>query len=80
VCGWSTPLRSTAPARGSGETLGRGRIAQDSCCGSPLLVSQMARELDELVEAFRTRPLDAGRYTFAAADALVLTSVRVGGR
>ena len=31
------------------------------------------------VEAFRTRPLDAGPYTFVAADALVL-KVREGGR
>jgi len=42
-------------------------------------VSVMARELDEQVEAFRTRPLDAGPYTFVAADALVL-KVREGGR
>jgi transposase-like protein len=39
----------------------------------------MARELDEAVEQFRTRPLDAGPYTFVAADALVL-KVREGGR
>jgi len=39
----------------------------------------MARDLDEQVEAFRTRPPDAGPYTFAAADALVL-KVREGGR
>ena len=37
------------------------------------------KELDEHVESFRTRPLDAGPYTFAAADALVL-KVREGGR
>src|SRR5512139_529241 len=42
-------------------------------------VSEMAAELDEAVEAFRTRPLDAGPYTFIAADALVL-KVREGGR
>ena len=42
-------------------------------------VSIMARELDEQVEAFRTRPLDQGPYTFVAADALVL-KVREGGR
>lgn len=42
-------------------------------------VSVMAKELDTAVEAFRTRPLDAGRYTFVAADALVL-KVREGGR
>lgn len=42
-------------------------------------VPVMATELDEAVEAFRTRPLDAGPYTFVAADALVL-KVRENGR
>src|SRR5687768_2112076 len=42
-------------------------------------VSEMAKDLDGQVEAFRTRPLDAGPYTFVAADALVL-KVREGGR
>ncbi len=42
-------------------------------------VSRMAVELDEQVEAFRTRPLDAGPYTFVWADALTL-KVREGGR
>src|SRR5712671_2580004 len=42
-------------------------------------VSVMAKDLDAQVEAFRTRPLDAGPYTFVAADALVL-KVREGGR
>jgi putative transposase len=42
-------------------------------------VSVMAKELDAAVEAFRTRPLDAGPYTFMAADALVL-KVREAGR
>ena len=42
-------------------------------------VSVMARELDEQVTAFRTRPLDAGPYTFVAADALAI-KVREGGR
>jgi len=42
-------------------------------------VSVMAAELDEQVEAFRTRPLDHGPYTFVAADALVL-KVRESGR
>ena len=42
-------------------------------------VSEMARDLDARGEAFRTRPLDAGPYTFVAADALVL-KVREGGR
>jgi transposase-like protein len=43
-------------------------------------VSDMAKELDEHVEQFRTRRLeDAGPFTFVAADALVL-KVREGGR
>ena len=42
-------------------------------------VSQMATELDEQVAQFRTRPLDAGPYTFLAADALTMR-VREGGR
>jgi putative transposase len=42
-------------------------------------VSEMAKSLDAQVEAFRTRPLDTGPYTFVAADALVL-KVRDGGR
>ncbi|WP_418328358.1 transposase [Rhodococcus oxybenzonivorans] len=39
----------------------------------------MAKDLDAQVEAFRSRPLDAGPYTFVAADALVL-KVRENGR
>jgi putative transposase len=42
-------------------------------------VSVMAAELDAQVADFRARPLDAGSYTFVAADALVL-KVREGGR
>lgn len=42
-------------------------------------VSVMAKELDEQVEAFRSRPLDQCPYTFVAADALVL-KVRENGR
>ena len=42
-------------------------------------VSQMATDLDEQVAQFRTRPLDAGPYTFLAADALTMR-VREGGR
>jgi transposase-like protein len=42
-------------------------------------VSRMAADLDEQVAAFRTRPLDAGPYTFVAADALTM-KVREGGR
>jgi putative transposase len=54
------------------ETLGITRLSKSQ-------VSVMAKDLDEQVEAFRTRPLDAGPYTFVAADALVL-KVREGGR
>ena len=54
------------------ETLGITRLSKSQ-------VSVMAKDLDEQVEAFRTRPLDAGPYTFLAADALVL-KVREGGR
>ena len=35
-------------------------------------VSEMAKDLDEQVEQFRTRPLDQGPYTFVAADALTM--------
>ena len=42
-------------------------------------VSEMAKELDAQVEAFRSRPLDGGPYTFVAADALTM-KVREGGR
>ena len=54
------------------ESLGITRLSKSQ-------VSAMARDLDAQVEAFRTRPLDAGPYTFVAADALVL-KVREGGR
>jgi len=42
-------------------------------------VSVMAADLDAHVADFRTRPLDAGPYTFLAADALTM-KVREGGR
>jgi transposase-like protein len=54
------------------ETLGVTRLSKSQ-------VSVMAKDLDAQVEAFRTRPLDAGPYTFVAADALVI-KVREGGR
>ena len=54
------------------ETLGVTRLSKSQ-------VSVMARDLDEQVEAFRSRPLDAGPYTFVAADALTM-KVREGGR
>src|SRR5438309_1676399 len=54
------------------ESLGITRLSKSQ-------VSEMARELDAQVADFRHRPLDAGPYTFLAADALVL-KVREGGR
>jgi len=54
------------------ESLGVTRLSRSQ-------VSVMAADLDEQVQAFRSRPLDAGPYTFLAADALVL-KVREGGR
>jgi putative transposase len=54
------------------ETLGITRLSKSQ-------VSVMAKNLDGQVEAFRTRPLDAGPYTFLAADALTM-KVREGGQ
>src|SRR5450755_334572 len=54
------------------ESLGITRLSRSQA-------SVMAAELDAAVEDFRTRPPDAGPYTFVAADALVL-KVREGGR
>jgi putative transposase len=54
------------------ETLGITRLSKSQ-------VSRMAADLDGQVEAFRTRPLDQGPYTFMAADALTM-KVREGGR
>jgi putative transposase len=42
-------------------------------------VSLMAADLDQMVEGFRARPLDAGPYTFLWIDALT-QKVREGGR
>src|SRR5450830_110923 len=42
-------------------------------------VSVVAKDLDARAYDFRTRPLDAGPYTFLAADALTM-KVREGGR
>src|SRR5215213_7919927 len=54
------------------ESLGITRLSKSQ-------VSEMAKDLDAQVAAFRHRPLDAGPYTFVAADALVL-KVREGDR
>ncbi len=42
-------------------------------------VSELAKDLDRVVEQFRTRPLDAGPYTYLWLDALT-QKVREGGR
>ncbi len=42
-------------------------------------VSAMAKSLDEAVQAFRNRPIDAGPYTYVWLDALT-QKVREGGR
>jgi putative transposase len=42
-------------------------------------VSRLAESLDEVVEQFRSRPLDAGPYTYLWIDALVI-KCREGGR
>jgi transposase-like protein len=42
-------------------------------------VSRLARSLDEIVEDFRTRPLDGGPYPYLTLDALVV-KCREGGR
>lgn len=43
-------------------------------------VSEMAKSLDEQVEAFRTRPLDSGPSPYLWVDALVMKSREVKGR
>ena len=52
------------------EQLGINRLSKSQ-------VSVMAKDLDAQVEAFRTRPLDAGPYTFLAA---ALDDEGAGGR
>ncbi|MFS0388548.1 transposase, partial [Corynebacterium striatum] len=42
-------------------------------------VSEMAKDLDSMVEDFRTRPLDSGPYYYLSCDALTM-KVREGGR
>src|SRR6059036_271677 len=42
-------------------------------------VSRLAKSLDQIVEDFRTRPLDAGPYAYVTFDALVV-KCREGGR
>ncbi len=42
-------------------------------------VSNMAKDLDQMVEDFRTRPLDTSAYLYVSCDALTM-KVREGGR
>jgi transposase-like protein len=63
---------STRRVEGLVRTLGIERISKSR-------VSEMAKELDGAVEAFRTRPLDGGPYTYLWLDAIT-QKVREGGR
>jgi len=63
---------STRRVEGLVKTMGIERISKSR-------VSEMASELDAQVEAFRTRPLEAGPYTYLWLDALT-QKVREGGR
>ena len=76
LCPWSRPATCSASPRGGwrswSSTLGITPAVQ-------VAGQRDGQDLDAQVEAFRTRPLDAGPYTFVAADALVL-KVREGGR
>jgi transposase-like protein len=63
---------STRRVEGLVQTLGIERLSKSQ-------VSRMAKELDEEVAAFRSRPLDAGPYTYVSLDALT-QKVREGGR
>ena len=63
---------STRRVEGLVETLGVTSLSKSQ-------VSEMAKDLDEMVADFRDRPLDAGPYTYVWADALTM-KVREGGR
>lgn len=63
---------STRRVEGLVETLGITSLSKSQ-------VSELAKELDEMVADFRNRPLDAGPYTYVWADALTM-KVREGGR
>ncbi len=63
---------STRRVDGLVRTLGIERISRSR-------VSEMAKDLDRAVEAFRSRPLDGGPYTYLWLDALAL-KVREAGR
>ncbi len=63
---------STRRVAGLVETLGIASLSKSQ-------VSELAKDLDELVDDFRNRPLDQGPYTYLWADALTM-KVREGGR
>ena len=63
---------STRRVEGLVETLGIASLSKSQ-------VSELAKDLDEMVTDFRNRPLDAGPYTYVWADALTM-KVREGGR
>jgi transposase-like protein len=63
---------STRRVEGLVETLGIASLSKSQ-------VSEMAKDLDEMVAGFRNRPLDAGPYSYLWADALTM-KVREGGR
>lgn len=63
---------STRRVEGLVEALGIASLSKSQ-------VSELAKDLDEMVADFRNRPLDAGPYTYVWADALTM-KVREGGR
>jgi putative transposase len=63
---------STRRVEGLVRTLGIEQLSKSQ-------VSRMAKALDEEVATFRSRPLDAGPYTYVSLDALT-QKVREGGR
>ncbi|MCP4223273.1 MAG: IS256 family transposase, partial [Actinomycetia bacterium] len=63
---------STRRVEGLVETLGISSLSKSQ-------VSELAKDLDEMVTDFRGRPLDGGPYTYVWADALTM-KVREGGR
>ena len=63
---------STRRVEGLVETLGIASLSKSQ-------VSELAKDLDEMVTDFRNRPLDGGPYTYVWADALTI-KVREGGR
>jgi putative transposase len=54
----------------------RAERALVSVVATSYLLGVSTRRVEKQVEAFRTRPLDQGPYTFLAADALVLEGPR----